>query len=100
MTKSRPIFSTEFKNDAACLVLDKGYTIAEACQAVGAGSSALRRWVKQLSAERTGVTPKSKAMSAEQQKIQKLEARIKQIEWENDIIKKATALFISDSIKR
>jgi transposase len=28
------------------------------------------------------------------------EAKIKQIEWENDILKKATALFMKDSIKR
>jgi hypothetical protein len=32
MTKSRPTYSIEFKNDAAYLVLDKGYTITEACQ--------------------------------------------------------------------
>ncbi len=100
MTKSRPTYSTEFKNDAASLVLDKGYSMAEACNAVGVGSTALRRWVKQLTSERNGNTPNSKAMTPDQQKIQKLEARIKQIEWENDIIKKATALFISGSIKR
>lgn len=100
MTRSRPIYSIEFKNDAACLVLDKGYTLQEACKAVGVGGTALRRWVNQLRVERNGITPKSKAMTADQRKIQELEAKIKQIEWENDIIKKATALFISGSIKR
>ncbi len=100
MTRSRPTYSIEFKNDAACLVLDKGYTLSEGCKAVGVGDTALRRWVNQLRVERNGITPKSKAMTAEQKKIQELEAKIKQIEWENDIIKKATALLISDSIKR
>ena len=100
MTNSRPTYSIEFKNDAACLVLDKGYTTTEACQAVGIGQTALRRWVNQLRIERNGITPNSKAMTPDQQKIQVLEAKIKRIEWENDIIKKATALFISDSIKR
>jgi transposase len=100
MTKPRQTYSIEFKNDAACLVLDKGYTVIEACKAVGVGTTALHRWVNQLRIERNGITPDSKAMTPEQQKIQELEAKIKRIEWENDIIKKATALFISDSIKR
>jgi hypothetical protein len=33
------------------------------------GENALRRWVKQLSEERGGITPKSKALTPEQQRI-------------------------------
>ncbi len=32
--------------------------------------------------------------------IAELEAKIKQIEWEKDILKKASALLMQDSIKR
>lgn len=98
--KNRPVFSTEFKEDAASLVLDKGYTYSEACEAVGVGNTALRRWVKQLSSERQGVTPKGRAITSEQREVQVMQARIKQLEWENMILKKATALVMSDSIKR
>ena len=35
MLKTRRAFSTEFKLDSAGLVLDKGHSIAEACEAVG-----------------------------------------------------------------
>ncbi len=98
MTKARPSYTTEFKQEAASLVLDKGYGIPEACQAMGVGNTAMRRWVKQLNAERGGVTPTAKAMTADQQKIQALEMTIKKIEWEKDILKKATALLMSDSI--
>jgi len=100
MKKSRPTYSTEFKNDAAKLVLDQGYSVPSACEVMGVGDTALRRWVKQLDGERGGVTPKSKAITPEHQRIQELEARIKQIEWEKDILKKATALFIQGSMKR
>ena len=100
MNKSKPVFSTEFKKDAASLVLDKNYSVKEACEAVGAGVSALRRWVKQLESERQGVTPKRNAMTANQQELQGLQARVKQLEWENMILKKATALVMSDSVKR
>ena len=100
MTKKRSSYSTEFKNEAASLVVDKKYTVTEACNAMSVGYTAMRRWVKQLKLERTGSTPTAKAFTSEQQKIQALEARIKQIEWEKDILKKATALLMSDTIKR
>jgi transposase len=100
MKKKRPNYSTEFKNKAASLVLDKDYSIPEACNAMGVGYTAMRRWVSQLESERSGTTPTAKAITSEQQTIQALEARIKQILWENDILKKATALLMSDSIKR
>ncbi|WP_170111916.1 transposase [Photobacterium frigidiphilum] len=100
MTKARSTYSVAFKHDAASLVLDKGYTIQEACDAVGVGYTAMRRWVAQLKQEHDGVTPTAKAMTPDQIRIQELEAKIKQIEWEKDILKKASALLIQDSIKR
>ncbi len=100
MSKRRKNFSTEFKHDAASLVLDKNYSITEACESVGVNATSMRNWVKQLESERGGTTPKGRAMTTDQQKIQALEARIKKIEWEKDILKKATALLMSDTIKR
>ncbi|EKJ7651873.1 IS3 family transposase [Pseudomonas aeruginosa] len=88
MSKQRRTFSAEFKREAAALVLDQGYSHIDACRSLGVVDSALRRWVKQLEAERQGVTPKSKALTPEQQKIQELEARINRLERENAIFKK------------
>ena len=100
MTKTKKSYSTEFKQEAASLVVDKGYTPREACDAMGVGYTAMKRWVKQLKSEREGNTPSARALTGEQQKIQALEAVNKQINWENDILKKATALLMSGSIKR
>lgn len=97
--KSRPSYSTEFKAEAAQLVLKRGYTIAEACKAVNVGPTAMRRWIRQLEGENGGITPQAKAMTPEHERIQALEARIKQVEWENDILKKATALFAQNGMK-
>lgn len=97
---ARRSFSTAFKREAASLVLDQNYSVTEACTAMGVGPTAMRRWVEQLRQERAGNTPKSKAMTPEQQRIQELEARIRKIERENDILKKATALLMSDSLDR
>ncbi|EMG8344165.1 IS3 family transposase [Pseudomonas aeruginosa] len=88
MSKQRRTFSAEFKREAAALVLDQGYSHIDACRSLGVVDSALRHWVKQLEAERQGVTPKSKALTPEQQKIQELEARINRLEREKAIFKK------------
>jgi len=76
MTKKRSSYSTDFKNDAASLVVDKKYTITEACTAMDVGYTAMRHWVKQLKSEQTGTTPTAKAFTDEQKKIQALEVRI------------------------
>lgn len=100
MKRQRRTFSPEFKHDAASLVLDQGYTIAEACRSLDVGETGLRRWVDQLRSERSGNTPKSKAMTAEQQRIQELEKRVRELETEKRILKKATALLMSDEWNR
>ena len=86
MTKQRRVFSVEFKREAADLVLTQHYSYTEACRSPGVGESALRRWVSQLQLERSCVTPQSKAMTPEQQKIQALEARIARLEREKSIL--------------
>ena len=96
MARKRRTFSKEFKLEAACLVLDKGYSIQEACHSLDIGG--LRRWVQQLERERNGETPISKALTPEQQKIQELEARVNRLEREKSILKKATALLMSEEM--
>jgi transposase len=90
MTTKRREFSPEFKREAAQLVLDQSYSISQASESLGVGTTALRRWVKQLTQERQGFTPKTKALTQEQQQIQSLEKRIKRLELEKKILKKAT----------
>ena len=87
MTKQRRSFTTEFKREAADLVLKQNYSFTEASRSLSVGESALRRWVDQLQQECTGVTPQSKALTPEQQKIQELEARIARLEREKSILK-------------
>ncbi len=80
MTKKRRTFTPEFKREAASLVLDQGYSHVDAARSLGLEESALRRWIKQLQQERNGVTPTSKALTPEQQKIQALETRVYRLE--------------------
>ena len=99
MVKKRRSFTTEFKLEAAQLVTEQGYSIPQASSSLGVGQSAMRRWVKQLMQEHSGITPKSKALTAEQQRIKELEARIDRLEREKTILKKATALLMSEQMQ-
>jgi len=98
MAKTRRTFSPEFKLEAAQLVLDQGYTIKAAATAVGVGKSTLEYWIRQLRAERRGQTPAASALTPEQRRIQELEKKLRKVELEKDILKKATALLMSDSL--
>jgi len=98
MAKKRRTFSPEFKLEAAQLVLDQGYTVRAACDAVGVGKSTMEYWVRQLRQERQGETPKAAALTPEQRRIQELEKQLRRVEEEKEILKKATALLMSDSL--
>lgn len=71
--KRRRTFSPEFKQQAACLVLDQGYGHMETSRSVGVGETVLSRWVRQLQMERQGVTPQGKAITPDRQRIPELE---------------------------
>ncbi|GAA4650968.1 IS3 family transposase [Kistimonas scapharcae] len=100
MTRKRRSFTAEFKLEAASLVLDQDYSIPEASRSLAVGETVLRRWVKQLQQERSGCTPPGKALTPEQKRIQELEARVNRLEREKAILKKATALLMSDELER
>ncbi len=98
MNKTRKNFDPQFRLDAAQLVVDQGYTIKQASESMGVSKTSMENWVRQLKQERQGKTPKGAAMTEEQRKIKELEKRIRQIELEKEILKKATALLMSDSL--
>ncbi len=96
MSRKGKSFSPEFKLEAANLVVEQGYSIKEACEAMNVSETAMRSWVKQLESEKSGISPVSPALTPEQRRIQELEERIKRLEREKAILKKATALLMSE----
>ena len=94
----RPRFAPEFRLEAAQLVVDQGYTVQKAAEAMGVGKSTMGKWVQQLRAERQGRPVKGSPMTADQRRIRELEKRVRDLEMEKDILKKATALLMSDEM--
>ena len=97
--KRRPNFSPEFKLESAQLVVDQNYSVRQAAEAVNVSASSMDKWSRQLREERNGTSFMPNALTPDQRKIQELEKRIKRIETEKEILKKATALLMSDSLK-
>jgi len=70
----------------------------DAAEAMNVGHSTMDKWVRQLRKERGGESPKATPMTPDQLRIRELEKRIREVEMEKDILKKATALLMSDSL--
>ncbi len=98
-TRTRPTFTPEFRLESAQLVVDQNYSIKDAAEAMSVGKSTMDKWVRQLRTERAGGQVASATpVTLEQRKIRDLERKVKRIEMEKDILKKATALLMSDSM--
>ena len=96
--RTRPTFNPEFRLEAAQLVVDQNYRVRDAADAMGVGKSTMDKWVRQLRSERDGKSPQATPMTPDQLKIRELEKKIRRIEEEKIILKKATALLMSDSL--
>jgi transposase len=96
--RTRRTFSPEFRLETAQLVVDQSYTHDEAAKAMGVGFSTIGKWVKQLQQERKGVRVEQTPMTPDQLEIKDLKKKLARAELEKEILKKATALLMSDSM--
>ncbi len=96
MTK-RKSYSKEFKRDAVSLVLEQGYSRAEAALNLEVGINALSRWVKEYQEKDKHAFVGKGKLTPEQAENRKLKARIKRLEMERDILKKATVFFANET---
>ena len=96
--KTRPRYNPEYKVECAQLVLDQGYSVREAAEAMSVGKSTLDKWVRKLRAERGGTLTAGNPITEEQREIINLKKQVKRLEIEKDILKKASALLMSDSM--
>ena len=93
MSKARRQFDASFKLEVARMVREQGLSVIEVCQAMELGQTAVRRWLAQYDAERTGQPGIGRPLSAEQQRIRQLEAENRRLREDNILLKKASAFF-------
>lgn len=100
MTKrSRPTYSPEFRLEAAQQVVDAGRSVRDVAESLGLGKSTVDKWVRQLRNERGGKLSSATPLTPDQIRIRELERKLRILEEDNQILKKASALLIQDSIK-
>jgi transposase len=99
MTKrTKPNFTPKFRPECAQLAVDKGHSVLETAKAMNVGKSSLDKRVRQLKNEHNGLTSKAMLLTPDQLEIRQLKKRIAHIEEEKEILKKAKALLMSDSL--
>lgn len=90
--RQRRKFTPEFKKDAVALVIEQGYSIAKAAQAVDTSENNLRRWKKELEQEASG----ERLNADERAELAKLRREVKELRMEKEILKKASAFFAKE----
>ena len=93
MKRERKSYTADFKLEVARMVVDQGFGVTQVTKDMNIGSSAVRRWVDQYSAEQHGQHGIGKPLTAEQQRIRQLEQENRQLRSDNDLLKKASAFF-------
>jgi len=98
MTETRRRYTKEFKLDAISLVEDQHYSTAEAARSLGINENMLRRWIRRHGRLGDEAFPGNgqPGLSPEQQRIRDLEKRVRELEMEKDILKKASAFFAKE----
>lgn len=94
---SRKKYSREFKLDAVSLVLEKGYTRVEAARSLDINPTMLGRWIKELADDNDQAFRGNGKMTAEQQQIKDLQAQVKRLQMEKEILKNATKFFAAET---
>lgn len=93
MTKrTRKKYKPEFKAEAVALVLDKGYSIAEAANSLGISPGLLSKWKDIIEKDRAGDT----VSADEKAELIRLRKEVKELRMEKEILKKASAFFAKE----
>ena len=82
-------YTDEFRRETADYVISSGRPITECCRELGLSSKTVNRWVVERRRELSG-EPDPKA---EDRELRELRKRVRQLEMENEFLKKASAYF-------
>jgi len=96
MARKRRRFSSEFKQEAIRLVREGGVSIAEAARDLDLCESSLHRWIKRHKIDH-GPNLAGELTTPEREEIRQLRTKVRRLEMERAILKKATVFFAKES---
>ena len=94
--KTRRSFTREYKAEVVGLIRKSGKTVGAVCRDLGLSQTAVRRWVQQAEVD-SGRGPVGALTTEERAELAELRKRVKTLEMEREILKKATAFFAKES---
>jgi transposase-like protein len=94
--RKRRKFTAEFKADAVRLCTSGGRTVSQVATDLDLTETALREWVKRAAVD-AGEGPAGALTTAEREELGELRRRVKRLEMEREILKKAAAFFAKES---
>ena len=89
-------YGKEFKLGAARLVVEQGYTRAEAAERLGVSAWSIGRWIEHF--RDSGELPPTGQPQPEAEEMKALRKEVKRLQLENEILKKAAAYFAKESL--
>jgi len=94
---ARRKFSKEFKLDAIALVQEQAYSVAEAARSLDINDNMLRRWINEHQTDDSKAFRGNGKLTDEQAEIRALKDKVKRLEMEKEILKKATVFFAKET---
>ena len=85
-------YTKEFKEEAVALVLEQGYSVAQAADSLGINTSLLYKWKEKIEAEKEG----QDMTDNEREELKRLRKEVKELRMEKEILKKASAFFAKE----
>ena len=94
--RARRVFTPEFKAEAVRLCKVGDRTVRQVAEDLDLTETALREWVKRADVD-AGKGPPDALTTDERDELRELRKRVKRLEMEREILKKATAFFVKEN---
>ena len=95
--KKRKTYTRQLKRDAVKLVIEQGGAVTDVARNLDIGRGTLQRWLREFKDQQADAFPGNGQMAPEQAKIRQLEAEVKRLKMEREILKKAAVFFAKES---
>jgi transposase len=92
----RRYFTTEFKQEAVKLVVDRGVSVSQAAKDLGLHVNVLRAWVRDAKANGSKAFPGRGVQRPDDAELSRLRRELAKTRTERDILKKAIAYFAKE----
>ena len=94
--RKRRTFTEDFKADAVRLCKAGGQSVGEVARSLDLTETSLRAWVRQAEIDAGKGTPEA-LTTVEREELGELRRRVKRLEMEREILKKAAAFFAKEN---